>query len=169
MRFPILLFATVLLYSCNQNNDPEPPVISKEAQRIDSINAARKKWNDSIAIKNQQNNFEDESGVHLLKYSSDNVSGFSGEISFTKKDRDLYEISGDANSGQNSLKITGEIKKVSEKHLNFKGEIMQKINGEIFKRTSKTTFLDEGKGNFWRLQNKINSDGFVDYIDIYFN
>ena len=34
--------------------------------------------------------------------------------------------------------------------------------------TKKTTFFDEGKGNFWRLQDKINGSGFVDYIDIYF-
>ena len=52
--------------------------------------------------------------------------------------------------------------------MNFDGEITQKINGTVFERTAKTTFFDEGKGKFWRLQNKVNGSGFVDYIDIYF-
>ena len=70
-------------------------------------------------------------------------------------------------SGKNTLEIKGSVKRVSEKHLNFEGIITQKINGTTYIRSKKTTFFDEGKGKFWRLQNKINDAGFVDYIDIY--
>ena len=162
-----VLIATIIC-SCTPNENPAPRAISAEAQRIDSINAERRKWNDSIAIKNQQNIFKDESGKHRLKFSTDGVAAFSGSLTFVKSDRDLYNVSGQAKSGSNTLNIRGTIKKVSEKHLNFDGEIIQNINGNTFRRTQKSTFLDEGKGNFWRLQNKINSDGFVDYIDIYY-
>ena len=103
-----------------------------------------------------------------MKFSSDEISPFSGTVNFEKTGRDLYHLSGTIKSGKNTLTIDGEIKKVSEKHLNFEGEIIQNIKGVIFKRTKKTTFFDEGKGNFWRLQNKVNGSGFVDYIDIHF-
>lgn len=167
---PIILILSILaVFSCTKNDNQPSAVISDEARRIDSINVQRKKWNDSITIKNQQNVFRNEAGTHRLKFSSDEVSALYGTIVFEQKGRDFYEVSGNAKSGQNSLKVSGNIKKVTEKHLNFEGEISQKINGNSFKRAKNTTFLDEGKGSFWRLQNKINADGFVDYIDIYFN
>lgn len=156
------------LWACSKKEHKNASLPSPEAMKIESINIERKKWNDSISIRNQQNIFKDLSGKHTLKFSSDETSGFSGTVVFEKKGRDWYEISGSAKAQKNTLEIKGSVKRVSEKHLNFDGEITQKINGNFFRRTQPTTFYNEGKGKFWRLQNKVNGSGFVDYIDIYF-
>ena len=168
MKQAILLISLLALISCSKKESNQSTAPSPEAKRIESINVVRKNRNDSITVINKQNIFKDLSGTHRIHFSSDEISGFFGTATFEKIDRDLYTMSGNAKSEKNSLKIKGTVKKVSEKHLNFDGEITQKINGVIYKRTKKTTFFDEGKGKFWRLQNKINSSGFVDYIDIYF-
>lgn len=168
MKKTILIISTISLLSCSKKESADTNALSVEAKRIESINVERQKLNDSILIRNQQNVLKDLSGQHQLKFTSDEVSGFSGTANFEKTGRDLYTLTGTAKSGKNTLEINGTIKKVTEKHLNFDGEITQKINGTVFKRTKKTTFSDEGKGNFWRLQNKVNGSGFVDYIDIYF-
>lgn len=168
MKKIILIISTISLLSCSKKESADTNTLSVEAKKIESINIERQKLNDSILVRNQQNVLKDLSGQHQLKFTSDEVSGFSGTANFEKTGRDLYTLTGTAKSGKNTLEIKGTIKKVTEKHLNFDGEITQKINGTVFKRTKKTTFSDEGKGNFWRLQNKVNGSGFVDYIDIYF-
>lgn len=168
MQQTFLIISVLSILSCSKKEIDNSTVISAENKKIESINVEREKLNERIAIKNQQNVLKDLSGKHQLKFTSDETSAFTGSVNFENKGRDLYDISGNAKSGKNTLEIKGTIKKVTEKHLNFDGEITQKINGTLYKRTNKTTFFDEGKGNFWRLQNKINSSGFVDYIDIYF-
>jgi hypothetical protein len=167
-RTIILLISVITIISCSKKENSEANLLSPEAKKTESINIVRKKMNDSIAILNEQNNFGDLSGTHQLKFSSDETSAFSGTASFEKTGRDLYDLTGNAHSGKNTLEIKGSVKRVSEKHLNFEGIITQKINGTTYIRSKKTTFFDEGKGKFWRLQNKINDAGFVDYIDIYF-
>ena len=168
MKQAILIISALSILSCSKKEIENTDITSPENKKIESLNIERQKLNENIAIKNQQNVLKDLSGKHQLKFTSDEAAGFSGTVNFENTGRDLYEISGNAKSGKNTLAINGTIKKVTEKHLNFDGEITQKINGTVYKRTSKTTFFNEGKGNFWRLQNKINSSGFVDYIDIYF-
>ncbi|MGA9212058.1 hypothetical protein [Kaistella sp.] len=168
MKKTILIISATLFLSCSKKENASTNDISLEAKRIESINIERQKLNDSITIRNQQNIFKDLSGKHQLKFSSDETSSFWGTANFEKTGRDSYALSGNAQSGKNTLEIKGTVKKVSEKHLNFEGKITQKINGIVFKRTKNTTFFDEGKGKFWRLQNKVNGSGFVDYIDIYF-
>ena len=161
--FPLLILA---LYSCKKNvNNPEKELADTLA-KIDSINAARIKHNDSIKILNNKNRFADLSGNHKLTFNGDGAK-MNGIISMKKVGQDEYEVTSNIKSGSNFLKIEGIIKKISEKHLNFEGKISQKIAGSTYSRNKKTTFFDEGKGNFWRLQDKINGDGFVDYIDIY--
>ena len=168
MKQTILIISALSILSCSKKEIENTDITSPENKKIESLNIERQKLNENIAIKNQQNVLKDLSGKHQLKFTSDETAGFSGTVNFENTGRDLYEISGNAKSGKNTLAINGTIKKVTEKHLNFDGEITQKINGTVYKRTSKTTFFNEGKGSFWRLQNKINSSGFVDYIDIYF-
>lgn len=168
MKRTISLFSVILLWSCTKKESSDTTTLSPEAKKIESINIVRQKLNDSITLINQQNKFKDLGGDHQLKFTSDEASAIKGTLTFTKKGRDLYDVSGKASSGKNTLTVKGTVKRVSEKHLNFEGEIVQNINGNTYKRTDKTTFFDEGKGKFWRLQNKINGSGFVDYIDIYF-
>lgn len=163
-----LSLSFIVAISCAQKDNQTIILKSDSAKIIESINAVRTVINDSIRLKNNQSVFDDLSGKHQLKFSSDGDISMSGNINFEKTARDLYEVSGKAESGKNHLKINGTIKRVSRKHLNFEGTISQNINGENFTRTNNSTFFDEGKGNFWRLQDKINGSGFVDYIDIYF-
>lgn len=165
MKNIILPLTLFIAFSCKKN-DYHQIKTDQQLQKTDSINAARTKYNDSIKVLNNANRFADLSGSHRLTYDGD-AAEFSGDISMEKIGQDEYTVSGKGLSGKNSLSIDGKIKRVSEKHLNFEGKISQKIGSSSFVRTKKTTFLDEGKGNFWRLQDKVNEDGFVDYIDIY--
>lgn len=158
----LILLSILSMVACNKKAEYQ----KAKAAKTDSINAAIDQHNDSIKILNETNRFADLSGSHKLSFEGDGGK-FSGTVAFTKTGKDLYDVSGKASSGKNSLKIDGKIKKVSEKHLNFDGEISQNINGTAYTRKKTTTFSDEGKGNFYRLQDKVNSDGFVDYIDIY--
>lgn len=166
MKILVPIAIVALLFSCKKNTSTENKALQDTLASIDSINSARTKYNDSIKTLNDKNRFADLSGSHNLKFSTDGVPALNGSISFQKKGRDTYDVAGQAKAGHNNLSITGTIQRVSEKHLNFEGKISQKINGSRYDRTKKTTFFDEGKGNFWRLQDKINGDGFVDYIDI---
>ena len=167
MKKFILLPSAIFLFSCSKKESGFSQTISDSTKIIESLNLERTKINDSIRLKNNRNIFADLSGTHSLKFSSDEGT-INGKINFEKTGRDLYKVSGSGKSGQNIINIEGTINRVSGRHLNFEGKIIQNINGTTFTRTKKTTFLDEGKGNYWRLQDKINGSGFVEYIDIYF-
>ena len=167
MKKFILLSSAIFLFSCSKKESGFSQTISDSTKIIESLNLERTKINDSIRLKNNQNIFADLSGTHSLKFSSDEGT-INGKINFEKTGRDLYKVSGSGKSEQNIINIEGTINRVSGRHLNFEGKIIQNINGTTFTRTKKTTFLDEGKGNYWRLQDKINGSGFVEYIDIYF-
>ena len=167
MKKFILLPSAIFLFSCSKKESGFSQTISDSTKIIESINVVRMKINDSIRLKNNRNIFADLSGTHSLKFSSDEGT-INGKINFEKTGRDLYKVSGSGKSKQNIINIEGTINRVSGRHLNFEGKIIQNINGTTFIRTKKTTFLDEGKGNYWRLQDKINGSGFVEYIDIYF-
>lgn len=166
MKKLLLPIIALALFSCKKNADNSDKELADTLAKIDSINDERTKINDSIQALNEKNRFSDLAGNHQFSYDSDGTK-MSGTVNMTKTGRDLYQVRGSASSGSNSLNIDGTIRRVSDKHLNFEGKISQKVNGSAYSRTKKTTFLDEGKGNFWRLQDKVNGDGFVDYIDIH--
>lgn len=167
MKKFILLSSAIFLFSCSKKESGFSQTISDSTKIIESLNLERAKINERIRLKNNQNIFADLSGTHSLKFSSDEGT-INGKINFEKTGRDLYKVSGSGKSEQNIINIEGTINRVSGRHLNFEGKIIQNINGTTFTRTKKTTFLDEGKGSYWRLQDKINGSGFVEYIDIYF-
>ena len=167
MKKFILLSSAIFLFSCSKKESGFSQTISDSTKIIESLNLERTKINERIRLKNNNNIFEDLSGTHSLKFSSDEGT-INGKINFEKTGRDLYKVSGSGKSAQNIINIEGTINRVSGRHLNFEGKIIQNINGTTFTRTKKTTFLDEGKGSYWRLQDKINGSGFVEYIDIYF-
>lgn len=168
MKNFILIISGILLSSCSKQENQSVRTKSDSTKIIESINVVRTKINDSIRLKNNRNIFRDLSGNHQLTFTSDENGSIKGNVNFENTGRDAYIISGTGKSGKNTLSIQGNIHRVSEKHLNFDGKIVQNINGNFYTRTKKTTFLDEGKGKFWRLQDKINGSGFVDYIDIWF-
>lgn len=159
MKTIFYFFLFVALISCKKNS------VSKNSEtKTELMNKIIAKKNDSITKLNNQNIYSGWSGKHKLTHNSIKKSG---EISFEKIGRDEYKVSGSINSGQNTLKINGNITQVSENYMNLTGEIIQNIkqDGPTFTRKENNTFKKQGK--FWRLQNKVNGAGFVDYIDIY--
>ena len=163
LLFIPLVLAIVACNKIGENNSKE----IDSAKIIDSINVVRTKYNDSIRKLNNKNIFGDLSGNHKLTFASDEGLTLTGTVTFTKIMRDGYEVKGSAKSGKNSLIIDGKADRVTEKHINFYGNITQTINGKTESKSKSNTFRDEGKGNFFRLQEKINKDGFVDYIDVW--
>ena len=164
-----LLFIPLILiaFSCNKTGENNAKDVDS-TKIIDSINAVRMKYNDSIRALNNKNNYSDLSGKHKLTFVSDDGVSLVGTVNFTKIMSDGYEVKGQAKSGKNSLIIDGKADRVSKKHINFYGEIKQTINGKTESKNKSNTFRDEGKGKFFRLQQKVNSEGFVDYIDIHY-
>lgn len=166
----LLITILTLIISCNNKDEYEKNLATEKAEQVDSINAARKKINDSILILNEKNNYKDLTGNHIFTMASEGISTLSGSVNFTKIDADEYQISGSAKSGKNTIEIAGVGKLITEEFLNFEGEISQNIkqNGGKYTRKGKKTFQAKGKDKFWRLQNMVNNNGFVDYIDIHF-
>lgn len=168
----ILAGIGILSFSCSKKETTEVNDKVDSTKIVDSINAARTKLNDSIKAKNSENRFKDFSGNHKFTYQNDSSSKYSGSVKFTKieGERDNYNVDGSIKSGSNSVTITGFMQVVSAKHMNFTGEITQKIpendNGKPYTRKGTKTFASKDGGKTYRLQDMINGSGFVDYIDI---
>ena len=168
MKKKILLFLFATLISCNKKAENSENMKTGSAKIADSINASRTKQNDSIKILNSKNQFRDLSGNHIFTHSS---FPKNGNVIFKNIGRDFYKVSGGIKTGKNFVKIEGEVKMVSAEYLNFTGKITQRISenehGKIDVRTQKTSFAKKGNTTYWRLQNRLNSSGFTDNIDIY--
>ena len=168
MKNLIPFFVLLFLFSCQKESTYQNNLASEETMRIDSINAARIKINEAVKAKNSKNLFQDISGTHRLTHNS---IANSGEIVLKKIGRDLYHVSGGAKAGKDYVKIEGELNRVSQDYLNFDGQITQSIaeneNGKIDVRKKKTSFAKKGNAKYLRLQNMTNSQGFIDYIDLY--
>lgn len=151
-----------LLLSCKKEAVATPKKKIDSVQIVDSINTVRNKINDSIRNKNQFGRLD---GNHQLLHQS--ISG-KGTITFKKVigNNDEYEINGSLKSGNNIMSVKGFGIRVSEKHFNFTGEIDETINGKPYLRKGTKTFLTKDGGKTWRLQDMVNGDGFVEYIDI---
>jgi len=168
----IIAIAGILTFSCSKKDTQKDK--TDHTNTVDSINNARTKTNDSIKALNSKNRFRDFSGSHRFVYQNDSSPKYSGSVNFTKTDgeRDHYTISGDIKSGKNSVIIQGFAKVVSAKHINFTGEITQRIadndNGKAYTRKGTKTFMSKDGGKTYRLQDMVNGSGFVDYIDIHF-
>ena len=85
-----------------------------------------------------------------------------------------YTITGRQSKNEDYLKITGRIKPVNERELEFEGEIETRVshlnNGEPCLKTGKKQFKATGDRQYWRLQDMSNceSSSTLDYVDIYF-
>ena len=168
-----LIFALFMLFSCNNKEEYERKIAEELAIKTaknDSINAARTKYNDSILADRRQNKFKDFSGQHSFTMATDGISTLKGTVKFQEIDTDQYQVSGSAKSGKNSITINGTAKFLGNEYISFRGEILQDIkeNGSIYARNGKAVFIAQGNNKFWRMQKKINNQGFVDYIDIHF-
>jgi len=167
-NFLATIAIAVLIVSCSKKETTPASTQIDSTKIVDSINTARTKINDSIRNKNQ---FKDFSGNHKFTH---NLIKNPGTVDIKKIDgeRDHYTISGNIKSGKNSIEIKGFIAVVSDKHLNFTGEITQSIsendNGKPYTRKGTKTFASKDGGKTYRLQDMVNGSGFVDYIDIHF-
>ncbi|EJL72105.1 hypothetical protein [Chryseobacterium populi] len=157
-----------LIASCSKKESQSTQNQTDSTKVIDSINAARTKINDSIRAKNH---FKDFNGNHKFTH---NLIKNSGSVNFKKieGEKDRYEVSGDIKSGKDYVHIQGNMKIISEKHMNFTGSVSESIseseNGKIYVRQGTKTFMSKDGGKTWRLQDMINGSGFVEYIDIHF-
>lgn len=162
-----LLFSVLfLILSCKKYAETNIPK-ADSTKIIDSINAVRTRINDSILSHHR---FRDWEGTHILIH--DMISG-KGKITFSKIGRDEYNISGEDRNGQDFVKIKGIGRMISEKHLSFDGTIKQSLqdndNGKLdVRKGNNKTFLTKDGGKTFRLQESLNSSGFVDHIDIKF-
>jgi len=160
--------AVTALVCCNKKETSTTENKVDSTKIVDSINAARTKINDSIKSENR---FRNLTGNHRFSYQSQNSKAISGTVDFEKiaGERDNYNISGSISSGNNSVTIKGFAQAVSDRHINFTGEITQKISGEKpYTRKGTKTFQSKDGGKTYRLQDMVNGAGFVDYIDIQF-
>ena len=169
----ILIFAIFIAVSCNNKEEYERKVAAELAAKTaknDSINAVRTKYNDSIRAHRKENKYNDFSGSHSFTMFSDGISTLKGKAYFKRVDTDKYEVSGSAKSGNNTITINGTAKFLDNEYISFRGEIVQDIkeNGEVFHRNGKIIFICQGENKYWRMQDKINKQGFLDYIDIHF-
>ncbi|MCU7615401.1 hypothetical protein N0B16_13220 [Chryseobacterium sp. GMJ5] len=169
MKNSTLLFLIgCLSFSCSKKDGQSKVNNIDSIKIIDSINAVRTAINDSIRSKNH---FRDFSGSHQFTH---NLIDRQGSVSFKKIDgeADHYDVSGDIKSGGNSVMIKGFMAVVSEKHMNFTGNITQHISendhGKPYTRKGTKTFMSKDGGKTYRLQDMVNGSGFVDYIDIHF-
>ncbi|WP_415329084.1 hypothetical protein [Chryseobacterium sp. MMS23-Vi53] len=159
---------TALLISCSKKETTSTSTQTDSTKIVDSINAARTKINDSIKSKNH---FKDFNGIHKFTHNSINNSG---SVVFKKieGERDHYDVSGSIKSGKNTVEIKGFMAVVSDKHMNFTGEITESIsandNGKLYTRNGTKTFMSKDGGKSYRLQDMVNGSGFVEYIDIHF-
>lgn len=167
-NFLTALAISVLIVSCSKKETTPTPVKTDSTKIVDSINAARTKINDSIKSKNR---FKDFSGTH--KFTHNSIKG-SGTVEFKKIDgeADHYNVTGDIKSGKDYLHMNGFMAVVSEKHMNFTGNISESIsendNGKPYIRKGTKTFMSKDGGKTYRLQDMVNGSGFVEYIDIHF-
>ncbi|RNA63624.1 hypothetical protein D1631_17745 [Chryseobacterium nematophagum] len=168
MKYLIIPIVIATLLSCSKK---ESGTLSSQTDHktIDSINSVRTKINDSIKASNSKNRFKDLSGDHKFTH---NLIKTPGSVNFKKMGRDDYDVSGNIKAGKNYVTINGTAIAVSSKHINFTGEIKQSIgendNGKPYIRKGTKTFMSKDGGKTYRLQDMVNSSGFVDYIDIYF-
>lgn len=167
------LFVLTIGFSCSKKSPDENIHQQKDSLKIaDSVNLAKR--NDSIKTLNSKNRFKDFSGNHRFTYETQAFNTISGTVTFDKieGERDNYNLSGSIKSGENSVNIKGFVQVVSPKHMNFTGEITQKIsvndNGKPYTRKGTKTFMSKNGGKTYRLQDMVNGSGFVDYIDIHF-
>lgn len=172
MKNLIAAFSLVILITSCSKKETQPTSNKADSTKIvDSINTARTKINDSIKSLNSKNRFKDFTGSHKFTH---NLIKNSGKVEFIKieDERDHYNVSGNIKSGGNFVKIKGYMAVVTDKHMNFTGEISQSIsendNGKTYTRKGTKTFMSKDGGKTWRLQDMINGSGFVDYIDIHF-
>jgi len=167
-NFLTAIAISILVVSCSKKEATSVSNQTDSTKIVDSINAARTKINDSIKSKNH---FKDFSGSH--KFTHHSIKN-SGSVDFKKIDgeADHYNVSGTIRSRRNSVEIKGFMAVVSDKHMNFTGDITQSIseneNGKPYSRKGTKTFLSKDGGKIWRLQDMVNGSGFVDYIDIHF-
>lgn len=188
--FKLLLISLIFLTSCQ----PKPGENSET--RLREENFTLKRENDSLknVVQHMQPPVVPDTISKLEEKAikpKTNYSAFPGEhaltlqwISWTdpgsviieENNDGWYKISGSqfSKNQENYLKINGRIKPITDRELEFDGQIESRIDhinhGEPCIKSGKQRFLASGSRKYWRLENLINCEGnmVTDYVDIYF-
>jgi hypothetical protein len=184
-RLQLLLLALAfLMNSCSGGN-------SDNEQRLRTENLELRQELDSIknVINKSQRRIEGDTILKLKDAPVNEEGGFAGKHALTLQwiswdepgsvtiipaENGWYKITGRQAKNEDYLRITGRIKPVNERELEFEGEIETRVshlnNGEPCLKTGKKIFKSTGNRQYWRLQDMINceSSSTLDYIDIYF-
>jgi len=184
-RLPLLLVALVCFFtSCSNGNTSNEQRLRTEnlelRQELDSIKdvinkSERRTGGDTIrkleeAPATEKGSFSGKHALTLQWISWDEP----GSVTIIPAENGWYTITGRQAKNEDYLKITGRIKPVSERELEFEGEIESRIshlnNGEPCLKTGKKTFKATGDRQYWRLQDMSNCENAstLDYVDIYF-
>ncbi|MDB5014625.1 MAG: Uncharacterized protein JWQ25_2827 [Daejeonella sp.] len=185
----LLVIISILFTSCQ----PKPG--ENTETRLREENFGLKRENDSLKnlIQSLQPNAIPDTISKLDKPAKPitNYSAFPGEHALTlqwiswndpgsvtieETSDGWYKISGSQfnKNKENYLKINGRIKPITDRELEFEGEIESRIdhinNGDPCIKSGKQKFIATGSKKYWRLENMINCEGnmVTDYIDIYF-
>lgn len=190
MKFIPILFATLLfLNACTSK-----PGQSNE-QRLRLENFELRKENDSLKniIVKANRSFEADT-IQKIKPDKSVIRQYPtlvgkhgltlqwiswdepGSVTIVLAENGWYAINGSqkGKNPNNYVKINGRIKPITDRELEFEGEIetqIESINGgKPCLKTGKKIFKATGERKYWRLQDMLNCEGnmVTDYVDIYF-
>ena len=181
---PLLLILLVGLISCSNNNAENEQRLRSEnlelRQELDSmkdvINKSQRQIGGDTILKldegpvKEDDSFTGKHALTLQWISWDQP----GSVTIIPAENGWYTITGRQAKNDDYLRITGRIKPVNEKELEFEGEIETRVshlnNGEPCLKTGKKIFKATGSRQYWRLQDMSNCENSstLDYVDIYF-
>lgn len=174
-----------LISSCTNNNSENEHRLRTENlklhQEVDSLKdliskSGRQTGGDTILKLKEDVNARDEgsfTGKHALTLQWISWDQ-PGSVTIIPSENGWYTITGRQAKNEDYLKITGRIKPLNERELEFEGEIETRVshlnNGEPCLKTGKKLFKATSSRAYWRLQDMSNceSASTLDYIDIYF-
>ena len=148
------------------------PMISKAALAICLV------WTTSCSTLDSSRDAIDPNVAQLLGKRPLSLQWISwddfGEAEITRgSDPSTLTITGAQRSTENDdyLTIDGTISNVTDLGFTFNGVIVTKVShnngGEAFRREGTYRFGRYGDRRFWRLVERTNPEGHVDYVDLY--
>ncbi|NEU08718.1 hypothetical protein GZH53_10380 [Flavihumibacter sp. R14] len=170
--------------SCTSNTENEHRLRTENLelrQEVDSLKdviskSTRHTGGDTVLKLTENANTKDQgsfTGQHALTLQWISWDQ-PGSVTIIPSENGWYTIAGQQTKNDDYLKITGRIKPLNERELEFIGEIETRVshlnNGEPCLKTGRKFFKATGSREYWRLQDMSNceSASTLDYIDIYF-
>ena len=180
----LLLPLALFVISCSGGNSANEQRLRTEnlqlRQELDSIkdviNKSQRQIGGDTILKLKEDPVSEEGGIagkHALTLQWISWEE-PGSVTIIPAANGWYTITGRQAKSEDYLRITGRIKPVNDRELEFEGEIETRVshlnNGEPCLKTGKKMFKATGTRQYWRLQDMSNceSSSTLDYVDIYF-